>query len=281
MAYQRDVVPTAPIGIFDSGVGDLTVLRELNRQLPNESILYVGDTARLPYGDRTPDEILQFVREIMTWMMGQGVKMVMMACNTSSALALEPVQAEFPLPILGLIYPGARAAAKAGQRIGVIATPATVASNAYRQAILEVDATKQVWQVGCPQFVPLIEQDRLQDPATVEVANTYLQPLIAANIDTLIYGCTHYPHLAPVFQTFLPDTIQRIDPARSMVRAAAKELELLDLKNASSRRPTQFFVSGCPEQFSHLAARWLRIMPRVQQVNFEALAMPPSHRRWG
>jgi glutamate racemase len=280
MAYQRDFasapVSTAPIGIFDSGVGGLTVLREINRQLPHESILYVGDTARLPYGDRTPDEILQFVREIMAWMMAQGTKMVMMACNTSSALALEQVQAEFPIPILGLIHPGARAAAKAGQRIGVIATPATVASDAYRQAILEVDATKQVWQVGCPKFVPLIEQNRLQHLETVEVAKTYLQPLIAANIDTLIYGCTHYPHLAPVFKTFLPATIQRIDPAQSMVKAAAKELELLDLKSTTPGRPTQFFVSGCPDQFAHLAARLLGPTPMVEQVNFE-LAVQPSH----
>ncbi len=277
MANQRDTlsnpISTAPIGIFDSGVGGLTVLREIKRQLPNESILYVGDTARLPYGDRTPDEILQFVREIMTWMMAQGTKMVMMACNTSSALALEEVQAEFPIPILGLIYPGARAAAKAGQRIGVIATPATVASDAYRQAILEVDSTKQVWQIGCPQFVPLIEQDRLQDAQTVAVAKTYLQPLMAAEIDTLIYGCTHYPHLAPVFKTFLPDAIQRIDPAQSMVKAAAKELELLDLKSATPGRPTQFFVSGCPEQFAHNATRWLPKTPQVQQVNFASFVI--------
>ena len=277
MANQRDValssVSTAPIGIFDSGVGGLTVLREIKRQLPNESILYVGDTARLPYGDRTPDEILQFVREIMTWMMAQGAKMVMMACNTSSALALEQVQAEFPIPILGLIYPGARAAAKAGQRIGVIATPATVASDAYRQAILEVDPTKQVWQVGCPQFVPLIEQERLQDAQTIAVAKTYLQPLMAAKIDTLIYGCTHYPHLAPVFKTFLPDAVQRIDPAQSMVKAAAKELELLDLKSAAPGRPTQFFVSGCPEQFAHNATRWLLKTPQVQQVNFASFVI--------
>lgn len=279
MAYQRDVVSTAPIGIFDSGVGGLTVLRELQQQLPNESIVYVGDTARLPYGDRTPDEILQFVREIMTWMMAQGVKMVMMACNTSSALALEQVQAEFPIPVLGLIYPGARAAAKAGQRIGVIATPATVASDAYRRAILEVDATKQVWQVGCPQFVPLIEQDRLQDRQTVEVAKAYLQPLMAAEIDTLIYGCTHYPHLAPVFKTFLPPTIRRVDPARSMVSAAAKELELLDLKSLQPGRPTQFSVSGCPDQFAHLAARWLGRAPQVNQVDFATLAVPPGSRR--
>ncbi|NER84305.1 MAG: glutamate racemase, partial [Leptolyngbya sp. SIO1D8] len=246
----------------------LTVLRQLHRHLPNESILYVGDTARLPYGDRTPEEILQFVREIMTWMMAQGVKMVMMACNTSSALALEQVQQEFPVPILGLIWPGARAAAKAGRRVGVIATPATVVSNAYRQAILEVDTTTQVWQVGCPRFVPLIEQDRLQDPVTLRVAKIYLQPLLDANIDTLVYGCTHYPHLEPIFQTFLPPSIKLIDPAHSLVKAAAKELELLDLRNNTYGQPTQFFVSGCPDQFTHVAARWLQSPPQVSQVNF-------------
>ncbi|MGF1460692.1 MAG: glutamate racemase [Leptolyngbyaceae cyanobacterium] len=276
MAFQTTAtftpVSNAPIGIFDSGVGGLTVLRELHHQLPHESILYVGDTARLPYGDRTPDEILQFVREIMHWMMLQGVKMVMMACNTSSALALEQVQAEFPVPILGLIYPGARAAAAAGDRIGVIATPATVASDAYRQAILEVNAYKQVWQVGCPQFVPIIEQGRLQEPRTLEVAKAYLQPLIANQIDTLIYGCTHYPHLAPIFQTFLPSYIERIDPAQSMVRAAARELELLNLKHCQLGRPTQFFVSGCPHQFANLAARWVGFTPMVSQVNFAAFA---------
>ena len=272
MTFHHDsasaLLSAAPVGIFDSGVGGLTVLRELNCQLPNESILYVGDTARLPYGERTPDEILQFVREIMTWMMAQGVKMVIMACNTSSALALEQVQQEFPVPILGLIHPGARAAAKTGQRIGVIATPATVASDAYRQAILEIDVTQKVWQVSCPKFVPLIEQDRLQDPATLEVAKTYLKPLLTAKIDTLVYGCTHYPHLEPVFKTFLPSSIKRIDPAQSMVKAATKELELLDLKSNASRQPTQFFVSGCPKQFSHLAARWIGYQPEVSQVNF-------------
>ncbi|MDB9526014.1 glutamate racemase [Oscillatoria sp. CS-180] len=271
MAFQHELaasLSSAPIGVFDSGVGGLTVLRELNRQLPNESILYLGDTARLPYGDRTPEEILQFVRDIIAWMMEQGVKMVMMACNTSSALALEQVQQEFPVPILGLIYPGARAAAKAGKRIGVIATPATVASNAYHQAILEVDATVRVWQVGCPQFVPLIEQNRLQDPVTLDVAKTYLQPLLAAQIDTLIYGCTHYPHLEPVFQKFLPVSIRRVDPARSLVKAAAKELELLNLKSNLIGQPTRFFVSGCPDQFSQLAKRWLGHAPNVGQVSF-------------
>ncbi|MDX2099192.1 MAG: glutamate racemase, partial [Leptolyngbyaceae cyanobacterium bins.59] len=194
--------PMAPkngcIGVFDSGVGGLTVLRELYRQLPNESIVYFGDTARLPYGTRSAAEILQFVREILTWMTQQHVKMVIMACNTSSALALEIVRSEFPVPILGLILPGARAAVQQGRRIGVIATPTTANSHAYQTAIREIDNTAEVWEVGCPEFVPLIEGNRIHDPETQEVVWKYLAPLLEKEIDTLIYGCTHYPHLAPV-----------------------------------------------------------------------------------
>lgn len=261
----------APIGVFDSGVGGLTVLRELRRQLPHESILYVGDTARLPYGDRTPEEILQFVQEIMAWMMVQGVKMVVMACNTSSALALDAVQPVFPIPILGLIWPGARAAAQAGKRIGIIATPATVKSNAYLQAIQEANPDIRVWQVGCPQFVPLIEHNRVHEPATLAVAKTYLQPLLAVNIDTLVYGCTHYPHLEPLFRRFLPDAITRVDPAQYLVKAAAKELEVLNLSSTEPGRPTQFFVSGDPKQFADTAAPWLERPPHVSRVDFASV----------
>jgi glutamate racemase (EC 5.1.1.3) len=214
------------IGIFDSGVGGLTVLRELYRQLPNESILYFGDTARLPYGTRGAAEIVQFVREIMAWLVEQDVKMVIMACNTSSALAMEMVQAEFDIPVLGVILPGAQAAVQQGKRIGVIATPATAASNAYRNAILEMDNSCLVWQVSCPAFVPLIEQNRIYDPYTYEVAREYLAPLIQQRIDTLIYGCTHYPLLAPVLRSLLPVGVQLIDPAVRVVAAAAQELEL-------------------------------------------------------
>jgi glutamate racemase len=269
----------APIGVFDSGLGGLTVLRELHRQLPRESIVYVGDTARLPYGDRTSDEILQFVREIIHWMVKQGCKMVMMACNTSSALVLEQVQQEFPLPILGIVYPGARLAAKSGKRIGVIATAATVASNAYRNAILEVAPTAEIWQTACPQFVPLIESDRLHEPETLLIAKTYLQPLLEVQIDTLVYGCTHYPHLEGILNTFLSASIRRIDPAHSLVKAAAKELALLNLKNTDSEPLTQFFVSGCPTQFSQLARRFLGYTPTVQSVNFATYALVPPSRR--
>src|ERR687886_813471 len=262
------------IGIFDSGVGGLTVLTQLYRQLPNESILYFGDTARLPYGTRTPSEIVQFVREIMVWLVEQDVKMVIMACNTSSALAMEMVQAEFDIPVLGVILPGAQAAVQQGKRIGVIATPATAASNAYRNAISEVEASAQVWQVGCPEFVPLVEQNRVHDPYTVEVARQYIEPLLQQRIDTLIYGCTHYPLLAPVIRTILPPTVQLVDPAVHVVAAAAQELDILGLKNNRSPLPTHFCVSGCPQQFAQLSVQWLGCTPVAEKKYFPKLAPP-------
>lgn len=257
-----------PIGLFDSGVGGLTVLREMYRQLPNESLLYFGDTARLPYGTRSQSEIIQFVREILNWMVERRAKMVIMACNTSSALAIETVRQEFPdLPILGVILPGARAAVNQGKRIGVISTPATAASDAYQQAILEVDPTAEVWQIGCPEFVPLIEQGRIEAPYTYKIAQTYLQPLLDQDIDTLIYGCTHYPHLAPVLKSIVPDSVQFIDPAIHVAKAAVQELELLGLRNLRSPLPTQFYVSGDPQPFAQLSKLWLGSSSIVQQVS--------------
>lgn len=268
------------IGVFDSGVGGLTVLREIYRQLPNESILYFADTARLPYGTRSRHEIVQFALEILNWMVQQGVKMVVVACNTTDALALESLHREFELPILGLILPGARAAVQQGRRVGVIATPATAASNAYRRAISEIEPTTQVWQVGCPEFVPLVEQNRIQDPYTAEVAQQYLAPLLQQRIDTLIYGCTHYPLLAPVLRAVLPPMVTLIDPAEHVVAAAARELDLLGLRNTRSPLPTRFCVSGCPQQFAQLSMQWLGCTPVVEKtclptVSQEAISLEP------
>uniref|UniRef100_UPI0030DA9D1D glutamate racemase n=1 Tax=Oculatella sp. LEGE 06141 TaxID=1828648 RepID=UPI0030DA9D1D len=275
--FQAPVaVPDQPqrfrIGVFDSGVGGLTVLRELYRQLPTESLLYFADTARLPYGTRSQAEILRFVRDILTWMQQQQVKMVVMACNTSSALALETVRSEFDFPILGVILPGARAAVQVGQRIGVIATPATAASNAYRRAIAEVDPTVQVWQIGCPEFVPLIEQNRLSEPYTHLVAQEYLAPLLDHQIDTLVYGCTHYPHLAPVLRTILPATVRLVDPAVHVVGAVAQELDLLGLRETCPPLPTRFCVSGSTNHFAQLSAQWLGCTPVVEQIDVRTLA---------
>ncbi|MEM8778158.1 MAG: glutamate racemase [Cyanobacteria bacterium P01_G01_bin.49] len=270
-------IQNSPIGIFDSGVGGLTVLRELYRQLPNESILYFADTARLPYGDRPPWEILQFVREILTWMTQKQVKMVIMACNTSSALALEVVRQEFDVPILGIILPGAKAAVKQGKRIGVISTLATAKSNAYRQAIQEIDFRAQVWQIGCPEFVPLIEQNRIGGAYTRKVAQQYLRSLLAHQIDTLVYGCTHYRHLETVIRGIVSPTVQLIDPARYVVQAAAKELKLMGLNQTKPSLPTRFVVSGCPRAFAKLSKQWLGYRPLVESVSLPTAVVGSSN----
>jgi glutamate racemase len=276
---RRNVVASrpAPIGVFDSGVGGLTVLREIYRQIPNESVIYFGDTARLPYGSRSPEEILYFVRQILTWMKSQGVKMVIMACNTSSALALDAVQQEYPFPILGLIRPGAQAATRVGRTIGIIATEATVNSNAYADAIRELDPSRLVYQVGCPEFVPIVERNQIQQPYALQTAQKYLEPFIEAGVDTLVYGCTHYPHLAPVLKIVLPDTVQYVDPAISMVAAATKELDALGLRSNTPAWSTEFYVSGTPHTFKRLAVQWLGYQPRVRQIQLPAIAVGQPH----
>ena len=254
------------IGLFDSGVGGLTVLREMYRQMPNESLLYFADSARLPYGTRSSQEILRFVREILDWMCGQNVKMIIMACNTSSALALEVVRQEYDIPILGVILSGAKAAVKKGRRIGVIATSATVNSHAYRQAIQEINPQTDVWEIPCPEFVQLIEQNQLYSDRTRQVARNYLQPLLVNNIDTLVYGCTHYRHLEPTICSLLPTTVNIIDPAEHIVVAAAKELSLMGLRNKNYPLPTRFYVSGSCQQFANLSQQWLGYCPQITQI---------------
>ena len=262
------------IGLFDSGVGGLTVLKQIYNQMPQESVIYFGDTDRLPYGTKTPVEILQYVREIINWMLDQGVKMIIMACNTSSALALEKVQDEYDIPILGLILPGARAAVKKGKRIGVISTQATADSNAYRRAIQEINANAQVWQVGCPEFVMLVEQNQIDSTQARKIAIKYLQPLIDARIDTLVYGCTHYRHLERVFKTILPESIKIIDPAEYLVIAANQELELMGLKNAHIHLPTRFCVSGSSKKFALLARKLLSEVVQVEQIQVANSCLP-------
>lgn len=259
------------IGLFDSGVGGLTVLREMYRQMPTESLLYFADSARLPYGERSPGEILAFVREILDWMCTQDVKMIIMACNTSSALALETVRQEYDVPILGVILAGARAAVARGSRIGVISTAATAKSQAYPQAIQEINSQARVWSVACPRFVSLIEQDRLYTAETMEVAHEYLAPLLEAEIDTLVYGCTHYRHLEQTIRSILPSSVRIIDPAEHIVVAAEKELSLLGLRNDRYSLPTNFCVTGSPQQFASLSQQWLGYYPRVQKIEVKQL----------
>jgi glutamate racemase len=262
----------AQIGVFDSGVGGLTVLKEIHQQLPHESVLYFGDTARVPYGNREPGEIVQFVREILTMMAQRQVKMVIMACSTGSALALDLVRDEFDFPIVGVVKPGAKAAVQAGKRVGVIATQATVNSQAYGTEMQRCNPDVQVWEIACPHFVPLIEQNRINEPETLAIAREALQPLLDVNIDALVFGCTHYPHLKPVFEKIMPAGIKYVNPAESAVRESGKVLQQKTLQNRSGQiGQTSFYVSGCADSFAHLSVNWLQSQPQVENISVESL----------
>ncbi|BAY52903.1 glutamate racemase [Thermostichus vulcanus NIES-2134] len=268
--------PLGAIGVFDSGVGGLTVLQALQSRLPQESFLYFGDTARLPYGTRRRSEILQYVREILRWMHAQGVKMAVMACNTSSALALTQVRSEFCFPILGLIVPTAKIAVTLGKRIGVIATPATVKSGAYARALQEFSPPVAIAQVACPEFVPLVESNCLEGDRVHRIVRQTLSPLVEFDPDVLIYGCTHYPHLRHVIEQYVPTTVHHLDPAHAVARAAVRKLEAMNLATPYPQGQVQFYVSGIPEQFAQLASQWLGYYPTVEHLPLGVLTQCDS-----
>lgn len=215
-----------PIGIFDSGIGGLTVARAIHDRMPDESTIYFGDTARVPYGPKSPETVRRYADEILDWLLVEGVKAVVVACNTASAHALEALRARSPVPVFGVIAPGSRAAiAAAGTGpIGVIATAGTIASHAYRRAIHALDPGATVIEQACPLFVPLVEEGWLDHPATRLVAAEYLQPLRAAGITSLVLGCTHYPLLKPLLTELLGTGVRLIDSADEVAGELSRAL---------------------------------------------------------
>lgn len=251
-------MPTsAPIGLYDSGLGGLSVVREVWSQLPHEAIAYIGDTARVPYGGRSAEELLGFNREILGLLLDQGVKAVVVACNTSSAVALPVLDAECPVPIIGLIEAGARAAATNGRRIGIIATEATIRSGAHLRAIEELGQPCEVFPLACPKLVPMIEAGKWEGPEADATVFESLAPLLGAKLDTLILGCTHYPFLRKVIEAILGEGVRLVDPAEEAVRALGEILSAHDLL-APSRIPAhRLMVSGDPGGFEQSARRLL------------------------
>ena len=229
-----------PIGIFDSGIGGLTVLRELNKQLPAESVIYYADLARVPYGSKTPQEIITINEEIFNYFVERGVKMVIVACNTSSAIALEHSKSKFALPIIGVIGPGANTAfaLTKNKKIGVLATEATVHSHAYKNILTSLNPSVKVYEQPCPKFVPLIEQGNFDVPELQSAVAEYLQPLLDQGIDTLIYGCTHYPLIDRIIRKYAGADLKYVDPAVGTIHLAKEILEkekLLALRQAPLR----------------------------------------------
>ena len=252
---------TRPIGIFDSGVGGLTVVSQIERLLPGEDIIYFGDTARVPYGTKSKDTVTRFSVENVEFLMEHNVKLVVAACNTASSLSLDFLKRCFRVPITGVIEPGARGAVAATRsgRIGVIGTRATIASGAYDKAIKRMNPKMKLFGQSCPLFVPLVEEGWLDTKITYNAASEYLRPLKAKRVDTLILGCTHYPLLKAVIGRFMGKGVILIDSAKEVAGEARDILDAAGLLNRSSRRGgCKFFLSDEPGRFVRMGKRFLK-----------------------
>jgi len=253
-------VNAAPIGIFDSGIGGLTVARAIYERLPMESTIYFGDTARVPYGPKSPDTVRRYSLEILDWLLKQGVKSVVVACNTSTAHALDALREASPVPVLGVIEPGARAAVAAtrGDGIGIIGTAGTVASQAYPTAIRRLLPAAKIEQVACPLFVPLVEEGWFEHPAARLVADEYLGRLRQMGVDTLVLGCTHYPLLKPLLHDVMGGTVALIDSAEETARSLAEALDAAGTASGVEVPGThRFVVSDDQARFLQVGARFL------------------------
>ncbi|MFC1568242.1 glutamate racemase [Candidatus Margulisiibacteriota bacterium] len=262
--------PSSPIGVFDSGVGGLTVLAQLIKKLPHEDVIYLADTARVPFGGRPPQEIIKINHEIIPFLIKQEAKLIIMACGTSSSIAYPVVKDEYAVEIIGLIEPGARAAVAASRsgNIGLIATAGTVNSHAYQKKIKELNKDATVHAAGCPLFVPLIEGGFIESEETKRVAKEYLKPLLKEKIDTLILGCTHYPHLARAISSIVGPDVVLVDPAEEAVADTKKLLKKAGtLKTQAIPAKYEYLVTGSAIQFQDLGSRLLgKPLPAARQV---------------
>jgi len=269
--------PSLPIGVFDSGVGGLTVVKEIIREIPNESIVYFGDTARVPYGSKSEDVVKKFSLQILNFLISKKVKMIVVACNTASSYALESLREKTSLPVLGVIEPVAKKSVsitKTG-RIGVIGTEGTIKSRAYENSIKKLDKKIEVFSVACPLFVPVVEEgwvDGSPNEKIVEdIAKNYLFPLKKNRIDTLILGCTHYPLIKNVIRRVMGTDIHLIDSADSCAEDVKKLLNSLGLSSEKTNTPLyKFYVSDAPEKFKTMGSMFLgRTISKVEKIDIE------------
>jgi glutamate racemase len=261
-----------PIGIFDSGIGGLTVVKEIFQQLPGERIVYFGDTARVPYGTKSSRVIQVFAVQDAQFLEKQNVKMIIVACHTASSVAIDQLTQKFNIPVLGVVEPGVTAALNITKnyRVGVIGTKGTIMSGTYEKKLKERHDGIEVVSHFCPLFVPLAEEGWLDNEVTKNVANIYLTPLKENAIDTLILGCTHYPLLKPVIQKVLGNDVVLIDSAEETARVVKKYLESEGMINKNENPEHAFFVSDIPWQFQDVGERFLgRKLETIVQVEID------------
>ncbi|KPK96454.1 MAG: glutamate racemase [Omnitrophica WOR_2 bacterium SM23_72] len=261
---------SSAIGVFDSGVGGLTVARELIRQLPQEDIIYFGDTARVPYGIKSRETVIRFSIENILFLLKHDVKLICVACNTVSSFALPVIKNHFRVPIIGVITPGVREAVYATQnkRIGVIGTSGTIKSRTYEHEIRHLDPKIKITAKACPLFVPFAEEGWLTGNVVIQVARSYLNPLKQAGVDTVILGCTHYPLLEPVIKRALGKGVTLIDSAKQVAIEVKKVLSSEGLMSKAKKGRQKFYVSDNPEWFLQLAQRFLGMpVKNVTKIN--------------
>jgi len=250
-----------PIGMFDSGVGGLTVVKAVHEKLPAESIIYFGDTAHVPYGNKSKQRIEQLSTIITSFLVKQKVKLIVVACNTASSYALETLQKNFNVPIIGVIEPGVNAAIAAKpEKIGIIGTPGTISSKSYENAIRKRNKTVKIFSLACPLFVPLIEEGWFKSnrPIVTQIAHKYLKPFQEKDIDTLILGCTHYPLLTPIIKDVVYSKVNIIDSAKSTANDVKRALITYAMMNDSGNTPVyKFYVSDSVEKFVSLAGKFI------------------------
>ncbi|PIU46811.1 MAG: glutamate racemase [Candidatus Hydrogenedentes bacterium CG07_land_8_20_14_0_80_42_17] len=256
----RKELKDAPIGIFDSGIGGLTVVRRIGEVLPNESIVYIGDTARIPYGSKSPQTVKNFSIEIGSYLAEIGVKAVVIACNTASSYGLSTLSAILPVPVLGVVGPGARVAATASKngKIGVIGTRGTICSEAYQSAILANRPELRVYAAEAPLLVPFVEEGHLDDEFVKLALKLYLDPILEKGIDTLVLGCTHYPLLQPAIEKYVGDKVNVIDSASATALALKELLKKTELmKDSGTVLKKRFYCTDNPQGFRREGSRFL------------------------
>lgn len=273
MYKESGVYVQRPIAILDSGVGGLTVVREVMRQLPREKVIYFGDTARTPYGPRPAEEVVRFTREIVTYLMQYNPKMIIIACNTATAVALEEIRSVVDVPVIGVINPGARAAINSTKSgvVGIIGTVGTVRSRAYEQALKRLNPNIHVASLACPQFVPLVERGNFLSPETFHIVEDSLTPLKEIPLDTLILGCTHYPFLSESIGRAVGPDVQLISSDNETAREMSTILQETGKLASQAELPVhRFFCSGDPALFKSIAQQWLgkqiELTPVVWQI---------------
>lgn len=270
-----------PIGVFDSGIGGLTVVKRIASALPNENIIYFGDTARVPYGSKSNETVIEYSIQNSQFLINKNVKAIVVACNTASSVAIPFLKKKFNVPIIEMIEPGAKYALRESKngKIGVIGTRATISNQAYTKAILKINPAIEIYEKACPLFVPLVEEGWINHKATVTIVEEYLSEFKIVNIDTLILGCTHYPLLANVILQVMNYNISLVDSGIAAAEVVRNEIERIGLiSNSNSVGNHEFYVSDVPAKFKEVAELFFgRPINNVHKVDLETLQSLPLH----